>query len=109
MSILEIELTPEMEQRLRERAERRGLSSPALARIAVESLLETEETDAWPKRSIMEIEGLGAATRKVESATPIVDGERRFDVMDFHGVGREALKNLDVQKYLADLRDEWQR
>lgn len=108
MSILEIELTPEMEQRLREKAGRKGLTAPDYARALVAEDLQ-QGLPEQPKHSIMELEGLGAATRKVEIATPIVDGEQRFDVMDFHGVGREALKNLDVQKYLADLRDEWQR
>ena len=33
MSILEIELTPEMEQRLREKAKRRGQSAPIYAQF----------------------------------------------------------------------------
>ena len=84
MSILEIELTPEMEQRLREKAKRRGLAPSALARVAMESLLEVEEAGEEPKRSIMELEGLGAAIWKGEDGTP-----------------------ADAQDYVNELRREW--
>jgi hypothetical protein len=83
MSILEIELTPEMEHRLREKAMRRGLESKVYAQSVVLRDLSQEEH----------------ITEQTE--------ERQFNVMDFHGVGRDALKDLDVQKYVSDLRDEW--
>ena len=83
MSILEIELTPEMEHRLREKARRRGMEARVYAQVVVARDLAQEEYTAEPV------------------------AERRFNVMEFHGAGRDALKGLDVQKYVSDLRNEW--
>ncbi len=83
MSILEIELTPEMEQRLREKARRRGLEAKAYVQTVVMHDL-SQDADA------------------VEA-----DGERRFNVMDFYGAGRDAWKDVDVKKYINEMRDEW--
>lgn len=106
MSILEIELTPEMDNRLREKARRKGLTVSDYARALVAEDLQ-QEVPEQPKHSIMELEGLGAATWDGGNATSIVDGERRFDVMDFHGVGRDSWKGVDVQEYINEMRDEW--
>lgn len=83
MSILEIELTPEMEHRLREKALRRGLE----AKVYAQSLL------------------LQDLSQEEHATEPTV--ERQFNVMEFHGAGRDVLKDLDVQKYVRDLRNEW--
>ncbi len=82
MSILEIELTPEMRERLREKAHRRGLEEKAYVQTVVMRDLSQEE--AQPKHSIMELEGLGAEIWKDEK------GEL-----------------LDAQEYVNDLRREW--
>ena len=82
MSILEIELTPEMEQRLHEKAGQRGVEAKAYVRtVVIHDLLQ---------------EG--------EAATP---AEPRFSVMDFYGVGRDAWEGVDVQQYINEMRDEW--
>jgi predicted DNA-binding protein len=83
MSILEIELTPEMEQRLRERARRHGVEAKAYVQTVVMRDLSQEENAAAS------------------------DGERRFNVMDFYGAGRDAWKGVDVQQYINEMRDEW--
>jgi hypothetical protein len=81
MSILEIELTPEMRQRLREKAKRRGLEETAYVQTMVIRDLAQEEPDS----------------------------ERPYSVMDFHGVGRDSWKGVDVQQYLNEMRDEWDK
>jgi hypothetical protein len=83
MSILEIELTPEIEQQLREKASHRGLSAPDYARSLVVGGLAQEAPEPL-KRSIMELEGLGAEIWK-----------------DEHG------NLIDAQEYVNDLRREW--
>ena len=83
MSILEIELTSEMEQQLHERASRRGLEVKAYVQtVVVRDLSQGEDTAE-------------------------ADGERRFSVMDFYGVGRDTWKGVDVQQYINEMRDEW--
>ncbi len=83
MSILEIELTPEMEQRLREKAKRRGLETKAYAQTVMLHDLAQPETEQ-PKHSIMELHGLGAGLWKNEK------GEL-----------------IDAQEYVNELRREW--
>lgn len=83
MSILEIELTPEMEQRLREKAKRRGLETKAYAQTVMLRDLAQQETEQ-PTHSIMELEGLGAEIWKDEK------GEL-----------------IDAQEYVNELRREW--
>jgi len=83
MSILEIELTPEMEQQLHERASRRGLEAKAYVQTVVMRDLLQEEDAVGP------------------------EGERRFSVMDFYGAGRDAWKDIDAQQYVNEMRDEW--
>lgn len=106
MSILEIELTPEMDDRLREKARRKGMTAPDYARALVAEDLQ-QEVSKQPSHSIMELGGLGAAIWDGGSGTPVVDSERRFDVMDFYGVGRDSWKGVDVQEYINEMRDEW--
>lgn len=84
MSILEIELTPEMEQRLYEKAKQSGMETKALAQTMIRQALQAEEVSPKPKRSIMELEGLGAELWKDENGTLI-----------------------DAQDYINDLRHEW--
>jgi hypothetical protein len=83
MSILEIELTPEMQARLREKAKRRGLEEKAYLQTVVLHDLSQEEAEP-PKHSIMELEGLGAEIWK----------DRNGDL-------------LDAQEYINGLRREW--
>ena len=82
MSILEIELTPEMERGLREQAKRRGLETKAFVQAVM--LQASQEESQKPKRSIMELEGLGA------------------------DLWRDEYGNLlDAQEYVNELRHEW--
>ena len=83
MSILEIELTPEMKQRLDEKAKQRGLEAKAYAQNLVLRDLQ-EEFLQQPKRNIMEMEGLGAELWRDEQGNLI-----------------------DAQKYVDELRQEW--
>ncbi len=83
MSILEIELTREMQQQLQERAARRGQSASAYAQSLLLKDLEQQGNDQ-PKHSIMELEGLGAEIWK-----------------DEHG------DLIDAQEYVNELRREW--
>lgn len=84
MSILEIELTPEMKRRLDEKAKRRGLEAKAYAQTVIVQDLLAEDVPKQLKRSIMELEGLGAELWKDENG---------------------AL--LDAQDYVNELRQEW--
>ncbi len=81
MSILEIELTPEMQERLREKAKRRGLEEKAYVQTVVMRDLSLEEPDS----------------------------DRPYSVMDFYGVGRDTWKGVDVQEYVNEMRDEWDK
>jgi hypothetical protein len=83
MSTLEIELTPEMDNRLREKARRKGLTAPDYARALVAEGLQ-QEVPEQPKHSIMELEGLGAEIWKGKDGTP-----------------------ADAQDYVNELRREW--
>lgn len=78
MSILEIELTPEMQERLREKAKRRGLEEKAYVQTVVIRDLSQEEAEQ-PKHSIMEL----------------------------RGIGKGAWAGVDVQQYINEMRDEW--
>ena len=80
MSILEIELTPEMEQRLREKAKRRGLEAKTYAQIVVMQDLQGEA----PRQS-------------------------KHSIMELHGIGRGTWAGIDVQAYINETRDEWDK
>ena len=69
MSILEIELTPDMAKRLNEKAKQRGLAAKAYAQIVMLQDLLAEDSLKQPKRSIMELEGLGAELWRDEKGT----------------------------------------
>lgn len=84
MSILEIELAPEMEQRLREKAKRHGLESRPLAQTVMLLALLAEDTLKLPKHSIIELEGLGTEIWKDENGSLV-----------------------DAQDYVDELRQEW--
>ena len=73
-----------MEQRLREKAKRRGLETSPLAQTVM--LLALQEEDA-PKPA----------------------DEKRHSVMEFYGAGRDAWAGVDVQQYINEMRDEWDR
>jgi len=80
MSIMEIELTQEMQQRLQERATRRGQSAVAYAQALLLKELD-QQGNEQPKHSIMEM----------------------------HGIGKGAWAGVDVQQYISEMRDEWER
>ena len=82
MSILEIELTPEMAKRLDEKAKRHGLEATAYAQTVMLQDLLTEDA---PKPA----------------------DDKRHSVMEFYGVGRDAWAGVDVQKYVDEMRSEW--
>ena len=84
MSILEIELTPEMAKRLDEKAKQHGLEAKAYAQTVM--LHNLQEEDA---------------------AKP--ESKKQYSVMDFYGVGREAWAGVDVQQYIDEMRNEWER
>lgn len=81
MSVLEIELKHETQQRLNQAAAKRGLPASELVRVAVENLLAAEEVNEQPKHSIMEL----------------------------HGIGKGAWAGIDVQQYINEMRDEWDK
>jgi len=70
MSILEIDLTPEMEQRLYEKAKQSGIETKALAQTMMWQALQGEVSPK-PKRSVMELEGLGAESWRDEQGNLI--------------------------------------
>lgn len=78
MNILEIELTPEMQERLREKAKRRGLEEKAYVQTVVLRDLSQEEAEP-SKHSIMEL----------------------------RGIGKGVWAGVDVQQYINEMRDEW--
>lgn len=84
MSVLEVELEKDMQQRLNEVAAKRGLPASELIRVAVKNLLEAEETKGRPMHSIMELHGLGAEIWKDKDGSLI-----------------------DAQEYVNELRSEW--
>ena len=84
MSILEIELTPEMARRLAEKAKQRGLETKAYA------------------QSVMLRDLLAEDAPKLESG-------KQHSVMELYGAGREDWIGIDVQQYINEMRDEWNR
>lgn len=80
MSILEIELTPEMAKRLDEKAKQRGLEAKAYAQTVVLQALQEEAPQ-----------------------------QRKHSVMEMHGIGTGAWAGVDVQQYLNEMRDEWDK
>lgn len=84
MSLLEVELETNMRRRLDTLAQKRGLPASVMVRQAVEKLVEAEEAQDKPKHSIMELHGLGAEIWKDENGNLI-----------------------DAQKYVNELRSEW--
>lgn len=74
MSILEVDLTPEMDQQLRQAASRRGVAAPEYARTALAKVLQEEPAD------------------------PTL-----HSIMEFEGVGREALQGIDVDAFLREM------
>ena len=84
MNILEVRLEEDVQERLNQVAARRGLATTELIRVAVANLLEAEEQKELPKLSIMALHGLGAEIWKDENG-----------------------KLIDAQKYVNELRSEW--
>ena len=77
-----IEFTPEQEAQLQIEAEKRSLNSAEYIRTVVVERLTMQSAAKEPRqRSILELEGIGA----------------------------ELWKNIDVEKYINDSRDEWDR
>ena len=37
------------------------------------------------------------------------EGGKRHSVMEFYGAGREDWAEIDVQQYINEMRDEWNR
>ena len=81
MSIPEIELKLETRQRLNRVAAKRGVPTSELVQAAVEKLLEAEEVAEKPKHSIMEL----------------------------HGIGKGTWEGVNVQDYINEMRDEWDK
>ncbi len=76
---LVLELTRDEEDRLRERAARRGQDVLEYTLGLVREGMRTEEPAPAKKHSVME----------------------------FYGIGRDALRGLDVDAYIREMRDEW--
>ncbi len=98
MSILEIDLTPELENRLREEAKRQGLSSSEYALSALErmSLPDAES-------GVKAVSNLATDQDKVG-----------HNIMELHGLGAEIWKNeqgafIDAQDYVNELRQDMMR
>ena len=78
---LVLELTRDEEDQLRERAAQRGQDASTYAL----SLL---------RQGILAEEPIPA---------------RKHNVMEFFGVGRQTWQGVDVQQYIREMRDEWDR
>lgn len=74
MSILEVDLTPEMDHQLRQAASRRGVVAAEYARTALAKVLQEEPAD------------------------PTL-----HSIMEFEGIGREALQGIDVDAFLREM------
>ena len=76
-----LELSPELEARLREEAAQRHLDVSTYAVDVLAQKMNVAPTDQSqrPKRSLMEL----------------------------HGLGAELWKDIDVEKYINNSRDEW--
>ncbi len=74
-----LNLPPETEARLRERATREGCREEELALSAVEQFLKSGNAPNTSKRSIL----------------------------DFRGVGKHLPVGMDAQEYVSNMRDEW--
>ncbi len=84
MSILEVDLTPNLDTIIRSEAKRIGLTPSEYVRRSMEDLLKSKQLEERPKRSIMELHGLGAEIWKDKNGNLI-----------------------DAQEYVNDLRKEW--
>jgi hypothetical protein len=49
------------------------------------------------------LKDLEAVIRRSEEATPL------YDIMEFEGIAKELWKDVDVQKYLEEERNSWER
>ena len=74
-------MTVETRQRLNQVAARRGVPTSELVQVAVEKLLEAEEVADRPKHSIMEL----------------------------HGIGKGTWDGVNIQDYINEMRDEWDK
>jgi len=48
-------------------------------------------------------------SRKTLPRVKVRKRKKRLDILDLAGSGREAFKGIDVDKWLNDLRNEWDR
>jgi len=90
MSIVQVELTPEQQTVLEKGAAEQGLGVPEYLRaLIVTSIMRLDafiyEEQEKPRRSIMELHGLGADAWKDEKGHLV-----------------------DAQQYVDELRDEWE-
>lgn len=79
MSMLEIDLTPDLARRIREEAQIQGLSPSDYVRLSLKSLINQPAAGARPKHNVME----------------------------FAGAGRRALEGVDVDRFIHEMRAEW--
>ena len=77
--ILEIDLSPDMAEQLRAKANQKGISG----RDYVRSLVFADLSEEPPQQ------------------------EALHNAMDFAGVGKEALRGVDVDAFVRGMRDEW--
>lgn len=107
MSLI-IELDPETQARLETLAKEKGVSVNVFARALLEREAATvpaperDKNEPPRKRSILELEGLGAEIWKDAGDAP-----SRRSILDFEGVGTKYATGQDAQEYVNELRSEW--
>ena len=111
-----ITLTPEIERALKARADKQGTTPEMLALYELSKICE-EPVAPNPFEGKTLADVLVGMTGTVRSSENIsarmlqeekkLNEHRQFNVMDFHGVGHEFWKGVDVQEYINQMRDEW--
>lgn len=68
------------------------------------------------KRSILELQGLGAEIWKGVDVTEYINRERdswdakpSHTITEFKGIAKGFWANIDIQKYIEDERSSWER
>ena len=79
MSTVQIDLAPDLDNRIREEAQRRGLSPSEVIRLSLESFFPAPTHQTGAVRNVME----------------------------FAGIGRGGWQGVDIDRHIDDMRDEW--
>lgn len=121
-----ITLTPEIERALTVRASRQGTTPEQMALHDLTELYaetETDKPDPFEGKTLADVLAGHIGTIRSSEYTGIEVShlsedednftdylvEKRHSVMEFYSVGHDAWAGADVQQYINEMRDKWDR